>query len=94
MQGPTRMFWDYREADWRSVRRHVHKHINRDMLHRLTPEAAVAHVYSVICRGMQLYIPHEVRTIRVSSVPWFDEECYTHVCLPHGAGCHQGQHNG
>ena len=77
MQGPLRQLWNYREADWQALQGHVRKHLNRDKLHRLTPVAAVKQVDSVIRRGMELHIPHESKPIRVSSVPWFDEECYS-----------------
>ena len=64
----------------------MHRHINRDNMRRLTPEAAAAHVDSVICHGMQRYIPQEVRPIGVSSIPWFDEECYSAMLATQSGG--------
>jgi hypothetical protein len=86
MQGPKRKFWDYQKADWKSLWKYVRSHLSHDKLHTLTIDAAVAHLDDVLSQGMQLHIPSQVRHISVSSVPWFDDDCYAAMMKAQSGG--------
>jgi len=76
-EGPKRRLWMYHRADWKGLSKYIRKRTSSQKLKRLSSEGAVNYLDKTIKKGMTIYIPTIVRKIRSSSVPWFDDDCYT-----------------
>ncbi len=91
MEGPDRKYWNYRRADWRGFRKYVRKKISHNKLAILNPDAAAVYIDRVVSRGMDLYIPSRTGKISISSVPWFDDGCYSAMLAAQSGGPEEKQ---
>ncbi|ELU17775.1 hypothetical protein CAPTEDRAFT_212536 [Capitella teleta] len=75
--GPIKRLWMYHLADLKSLSKYIQKRTSPQKLKQLSPERAINYLDKAIKKGMIIYIPSTVKNIQSSSVPWFDDDCYT-----------------
>ena len=70
-----RRLWDYKRANWGSMKQHLTDIDWYPILHCESPEQAVHNISKAIKTAMDTFIPHRDVKIKPTEVPWYTEAC-------------------